>query len=84
MDDKTFKLLEEMYSDLSKRIDKMENNLKRDNVKLENKIDQNHKALYDGYKLTYEKLGILEEKVSEINRNVERQDLEIRVIKSVK
>lgn len=46
--------------------------------------DQNHKALYDEYKLTYEKLEALEEKVNEINKKVERQDVEIRVIRSPK
>ena len=43
-------------------------------------MDQNHKALYDGYKLTYEKLEVLEGKVNEIDKNVKRQDVEIRVI----
>lgn len=96
MDEKIFNLLETMYSDLTNRIDNMGKELKdlkdlKDNsstkhdlVRLENKIDQNHKALYDGYKLTYEKLEILEEKVNEIDKKVERQDVEIRVIKSVK
>ena len=47
-------------------------------------MDENHKVLYDGYKLTYEKLGILEEEVKEIKNNVEKHDVEIRVIRSVK
>ena len=51
-------------------------------VRLENKMDVNHKALYDGYKLTYEKLTTLEKKVDEIDDKVKRQDVEIRVIKS--
>lgn len=93
MDEKIFNLLETMYSDLTNRIDNMGKELKdlKDNsatkhdlIRLENKIDQNHKALYDGYKLTYEKLEILEEKIKEVDKNVERQDVEIRVIKSVK
>lgn len=45
------------------------------------KMDKNHKALYDGYKLNYEKLGVLEEKVDKIEQNIARQDVEIRVIK---
>ncbi len=93
MDEKIFNLLETMYSDLTNKIDNMGKELKelRDNsatkhdlVRLENKMDHNHKALYDGYKLTYEKLEVLEEKVNEIDKKVERQDVEIRVIKSVK
>lgn len=53
-------------------------------ARLEHKMDANHKALYDGYKLTYEKLTTLEKKVDEIDNKVERQDVEIRVIKGVK
>lgn len=53
-------------------------------VRLEDKMDTNHKALYDGYKQTYEKLTMLEEKVDEIDKKVEMQDVEIRVIKGVK
>lgn len=41
-------------------------------------------ALYDGYKLTYEKLESLEERVTNIDDKVEQQDVEIRVIRSVK
>ena len=94
MDEKIFNLLESMYSDLTNKIDNMGKELKelRDNsatkhdlVRLENKMDHNHKVLYDGYNLTYEKLEVLEEKVNEIDKKVEIvQDVEIRVIKSVK
>lgn len=58
--------------------------VRQDLVLLEDKMDKNHKALYDGYKLTYEKLGILEEKVDRIEKNVEEHDVEIRVIKGGK
>lgn len=92
MDERIFNLLETMYSDLTNKIDNMGKELKelRDNsatkhdlVRIENKMDQNHKALYDGYKLTYERLEVLEEKINEIDKKVERQDVEIRVIKSI-
>jgi len=46
-------------------------------VRLENKMDENHKALYDGYKLIYEKLNILEKKV-------DQHDVEIKIIKTAK
>lgn len=84
MDEKIFNLLETMYSDLTNRIDNMGKDLKQDIARLEDKMDQNHISLYDGYKLTYEKLEILEEKVNKIDEKVERQDVEIRVIKNVK
>ena len=57
--------------------------IKLDLVRIENKMDDNHKVLQDGYKLTYEKLNRLEEKVDKIDKKVERHEVEIRVIKSV-
>lgn len=93
MDEKMFELLEKMYIEVQdiksimatkEDLTKVKQELKHDIVKIESKMDQNHKALYDGYKLTYEKLGSLEEKVNDIDKKVERQDVEIRVIKSVK
>ena len=86
-----FEFMTKMYSDLNGKIDNMDREMqegfkevKHDMVRLENKMDMNHKALYDGYKLTYEKLTMLEEKVNEIDKKVERQDVEIRVIKGAK
>lgn len=82
-----------MYADLTSKIDSMNKELKdlsssmatrHDIVRLENKVDENYRALYDGYKLTYEKLDALKERVNEVNKNVERQDVEIRVIKGTK
>lgn len=100
MDDKVFSLLEKMYVDLSGKIDNMDKKIqgiksematKDDLIKIEQKLvtmedkmDINHKALFDGYKQTYEKLTILEKKVDEIDKKVEKQDVEIRVIKGVK
>ncbi len=100
MDDRVFDLLEKMYTDLNSKIDGMSKEIQemKDNMvtkddldktnqsiaRLENKMDTNHKALYDGYKQTYEKLTTLENKVDEIDKKVERQDVEIRVIKGVK
>jgi predicted nucleic acid-binding Zn-ribbon protein len=80
-------------ANMGHRIDGLEANMSTKNdiakihqilVVLENKMDENHKALYDGYKLTYEKLGVLEERVNEIDKKLERHDVEIRVIKGVK
>ncbi|MGI6332581.1 MAG: hypothetical protein ACOX1Y_12735 [Zhaonellaceae bacterium] len=52
-------------------------------VKLENKMDLNHKVLFDGYNQTYEKLEALEKKVDRIEKKVDSHDIEIKVIKSV-
>lgn len=86
MDDKIFDLLEKMYVEIQEMKANMvtKDDLAKTNqsiVRLEDKMDTNHKALYDGYRLTYEKLNTLEEKVDKLDKKVERQDVEIRVIK---
>lgn len=98
MDDKIFDLLEKLYievqemkqvmatkddiKDMATKADIAE--VKQSIVRLEDKVDTNHKALYDGYKLTYEKLTTLEDKVDKLDKKVEQQDVEIRVIKEAK
>lgn len=82
MDDKIFNLLEKVYGEMQEMKENMAT--KQDIVGLENKIDTNHKALYDGYKLVYEKLTLLDEKVEVIDNKVDRHDTEIRVIRSEK
>ncbi|QQY79234.1 hypothetical protein EDD65_10630 [Keratinibaculum paraultunense] len=75
-----FEFMTKMYGEMQEGFKEV----KQDIVRLENKMDVNHKALYDGYKLTYEKLITLEEKVDKIENKVEKQDVEIRVIKGAK
>jgi len=58
--------------------------LKKDVLRIENKLDTDSKALFDGYSQTYEKLGVIETKVDAISSKVEKQDVEIRVIKGAK
>ena len=94
MEDKIFDLIEKMYIDLKNEIrtlsDKVET-IGNQTTKLENKLDNNSKALFDGYNLVYEKLqehdkrfDSLESKVDNINAKVEKQEVEIRVIKGGK
>ncbi|WP_017756457.1 hypothetical protein [Calidifontibacillus oryziterrae] len=94
MEQKAFDLLEKMYvemqeiksnmatkQDLAKvedKVDKLEQTL----ILFENKTDANQKALFDGYTQTYEKLSTLEVKIERIEQKIEKQDVEIRVIKS--
>lgn len=59
-------------------------NIRKDVLRIENKLDTNSKALFDGYSQTYEKLTVLEKKVDDISSKVEKQDVEIRVIKGAK
>ncbi len=53
-------------------------------INLENDIKPKVEAALDGYKAVYEKLNILEDKVDDIAAKVEKQDVEIRVIKTAK
>ena len=80
-----FEFMRKMYSDVNGKIDNMDREMqevkenmatKHDIARLENKMDTNHKALYDGYKLTYEKLTMLEEKVDKIDKK-----LKVRMLK---
>lgn len=90
MDEKMFDLLEKMYIEVQdiksnmackKDLDNVHDELKHNMVQMENKMDENNKALYDGYKLSYEKLESLKRKVNKVDKNVREQDLEIKVIK---
>jgi predicted phage-related endonuclease len=55
--------------------------LKNDVVCIENKLDNNSKALFDGYKQTYEEVVDVKKLVIELSSKVEKQDVEIRVIR---
>lgn len=87
MEDKTFDLLTRMYNEFSSRFDGVEKDirgLKNDVVCLENKLDNYSKALFDGYKQTYERLGVVEKKIDDISAKVDKQEVEIKVIKGGK
>lgn len=58
--------------------------LKNDVIRLENKLDTNSKALFDGYHQTYNKLVEVEDKLDGISDKVDRQEVEIKVIKGGK
>lgn len=89
MEDKLFELMTKMYSDITNKLDSMDKKLdgkadKSDIVRMENKQDVDSKALFDGYKQTYEKLGVLETKVDSISQKIEKQDVELKVLKGGK
>ncbi|HOJ10538.1 MAG TPA: hypothetical protein PK733_08090 [Clostridiales bacterium] len=76
-------------SDMDTRLSDMDRKLdtkadKHDIIRLENKMHNDISALYDGYKQTYEKIEILEKKVDGISDKVEKQEVEIKVIKGGK
>jgi archaellum component FlaC len=87
MEDKMFELMSKIYGELTefrtetnKRLDSLENDI----VRLENKLDTNSKTLFDGYKQTYEKVMDVENAVKDLSTKVEKQEVEIKVIKGGK
>ena len=89
MEEKLFELMTKMYSDITSRLDTIDKKLdekadKRDIARMENKVDNDSKSLFDGYKQTYEKLNTLEFKVDGISQKLEKQDVELKVLKGGK
>lgn len=86
MDDKIFELLTKMYSEMKegfKAVDERLGKLEAGQIRLEDKLENNSKALFDGYKQTYEKIADLDNNIKELSNRIEKQDVEIRVIKNV-
>ena len=91
MEDKTFELLEKMYSDFSSRFGRMESDisaikndvqsLKYDVVRLENDLGKKTDAALDGYHQVYEKLQEHDQRFDNLENKLQKQDVEIRVIK---
>jgi tRNA A-37 threonylcarbamoyl transferase component Bud32 len=50
-------------------------------IRLEAKVDSNSKALFDGYEQTFEKVLEIEKKVEALSVKVDKQEVEIKVIK---
>lgn len=96
MEDKTFELLEKMYIEMQgmkQNIKGIEGNIrvieenmttKQDIVRLENKMDANDKALYDGYKQSIEGISEINKKLDKLTDRVENQEIKLQVLKSVK
>ena len=99
MEDKMFDLMGKMYRSMNSKFDEMNSKFdskfdeinkkldkkadKDDIVRLEYKLENKTKALFDGYTQTYEKLTDIEKRLEVISNKVEKQDIEIRVIKNI-
>jgi len=91
MEDKTFELLTKMYGEFSSRFDGVENRLKKVEFLIENDVKKDINSLYDGYKQTYEEVVVVRKTMNEISSKVDRlsdkvdrQEVEIKVIKGGK
>lgn len=88
MDEKIFNLITQMYSDLKESQEKiysemqeMKTGTKQDIVRLEHKMDENHKALYDGYKQNSEGITELKNELINLSKKVERQEIKLQIVK---
>ncbi|WP_432408880.1 hypothetical protein [Wukongibacter sp. M2B1] len=91
MEDKTFELLTKMYSEMQSGLKEVRNEMqngfkevRQDIVRLESKMDENHKALYDGYIQNSEAITEIREDIRELKSRVENQEIELRVIRGGK
>jgi hypothetical protein len=83
VEDKTFELLTKLYGEFTEFRQETRNDingLKNDVIRLENKLDNHSKALFDGYHQMYEKLEVVDDKLDALREKVDRHDIKIRVI----
>ncbi len=87
MEDKAFELLTKMYGefsefrkDITQKVEENSNHI----LRLEHDLKDNIKSLYDGYEQTYEKLVQVEMKVDGLSDKVDKQEVEIKVVKGGK
>ena len=69
---------------MDKRLDGVDGRLAKLEMVVENDIKKDLSALYDGYQRNYEKLTVLEQKVDSLSDRVDKQEVEIKVIKGGK
>jgi hypothetical protein len=91
MNDKLFDLIENMHIDLTQQIRDLAQQIRdlskeqqRQGTVLENDIRGEIKALFDGYKQTYEGVKEIKEEIGNISLKLEKQEVEIKVIKGGK
>ncbi len=89
MEDKMFEFMTKMYAEMTNRFDAIDKKLdskadKNDIVRIENKLDNTTKALFDGYNQVYDKVVAVENALNDLSSKVEKQEVEIKVIKGGK
>lgn len=89
MEDKIFELLEKMYADLKDEITDIKRILdkksdKADIARIENEHGKKLDALFDGYKQLAEGQEEIKSQLAELSAKVEKQDIQITVLKDNK
>lgn len=77
--DQRFTKVEEDIARVEQRVAKVE----KDIIRLEDKVENSSRALFDGYTQSYEKLSMVDDKLDALSIQVEKQDVEIKVIRNV-
>lgn len=90
MEDKAFDLLTRLYGELTefrqdmnafrKTTEEDIQSLKNEVLQIEQEHGTRLEALLDGYKQTYEKLKLVEQKLDALSESVEQNDIKIKVI----
>lgn len=90
MEDKAFDLLTRLYGELTefrqdmnafrKTTEEDIQSLKNEVLQIEQEHGTRLEALLDGYKQTYEKLDLVEQKLDALSESVEQNDIKIKVI----
>ena len=84
MEDKTFELLTKMYSEFSSRFESMEKEITNVQVKLEHSIEPKIQALFEDRDDIHKKLDSIEQKVDILTNRVDKQGIQISVVKGGK
>lgn len=87
MEDKVFELMSKMYSEMTEQFKAVKDDikgLKNDIVRIENDHGKKLDALFDGYKQLSEGQEEVKSQLSFLTANLEKQEVEIKVIKGGK
>ena len=91
MEDKTFELLTQMYADFSAQFKEvkedvkiLKNKITKIEIKLENDTDKKLDILLETRGEANKRLDTIDSKLDKLSSKVEKQDVEIRVIKGGK
>ncbi len=74
--DERFEKIDDRFESIEKKLDQKAD--KQDIARLEFQLKADINALYDGYKLTYEKTCVIEKKVEILSEKVDKHELEIK------
>jgi len=89
MEDRTFELLSQLYSDMTKQFLEINHKLdqkadKNDIVRIENEFNPKSEALFDGYKQLSEGQEKILNSIQSLELKMDNQDVQITVLRKAK